>query len=92
MSDLHATDVAPAWTWAVTAGSAALAVLSALVGGSATAPVTTGLAVVAGVGTVYLLYRWGQRRERSPGSDDGDGRRRKEMEAEKGGYGGSGGG
>lgn len=91
MSGLHATDVAPAWTWAVTAGSALLAALSFAVG-SATGPVTTGATAVAAAGALYLLYRWGQRRERPSGDGDGDGRREKELEAEKGSYGGGGGG
>lgn len=89
MSDLSPTDVAPRWIWLATAACGVLAPTVYVVGGGAYAALVEVLAGTAAVGVVYLLYRWGQVREK-PSSEKSD--REKEMEAEAGGYGGSGGG
>jgi hypothetical protein len=93
MSDANQAPVAPPWTWKLTALAALLATAAAVVDGPWAGSVTATLVGIAGVGVVYLLYAWGQHREREDGgADDGRGQRRKEMEAEAGGYGGNGGG
>jgi len=93
MSDPTQAPVAPSWTWKLTAVAAVLATAAAVVDGPWPGSVTAALVGVAGLGVVYLLYAWGQRRERDGGDrDDGHAERRKEMEAEAGGYGGNAGG
>ena len=87
MSDLSPYDLAPPWVWLATAASSVLAVGVSVVGSGGT--VGRVLTAAAVVGVLYLLYRWGQVREK-PTSEKSD--REKEMEAEAGGYGGSGGG
>lgn len=90
---MEGTALASPWTRTVTLGSATLALVSHLVGGTDTERITGVLVAVALVGSVYLLYRWGQHRDSAPeDGEDGDGRRRQEMKAEAGGYGGNGGG
>lgn len=96
MDDTFPADVAPLWAWGVTGGSAVLALLSHLLGGSAI-ELFTGVAVgVTLVGGVYILYSWGQRREQPADEDDessqAEREREREMMAEAGGYGGNGGG
>lgn len=90
MSDLSPTDVAPTWVWLATVICGALTVTVAAVDAVAYSfSLVEILAGATGVGVLYLLYRWGQLRERnSPNKGD----REREMEAEAGGYGGSGGG
>ncbi|MCD2198934.1 hypothetical protein LPA44_03350 [Halobacterium sp. KA-4] len=89
MSDLSPTDVAPAWVWLATAASGVLAAVVHVVGGAAYESAVGVLTAGAVVGVLYLLYQWGQIREK-PTSAKSD--REKEMEAEAGGYGGNGGG
>jgi len=89
MSDLSPSDVAPRWVWLTTAACVVLAPTVYAVAGRADAALARVLAGAAAVGVVYLLYRWGQVREK-PSSEKSD--REREQEAEAGGYGGSGGG
>lgn len=81
----------PPWVGWVVVGSAALAILSHLVGGSGTTRLTGLFTATFLAGVLYLLYLWGQHRE-PPRNGGDDGKREKEMQAEAGGYGGSGGG
>lgn len=96
MTDTGATDIAPYWVWGLTGVSAAVAVVSHFLGGSTTELFTGGAVALAIVGTVYLLYGWGQHRERpSMGADEDESserERERQMMAEAGGYGGNGGG
>ncbi|WP_276273008.1 hypothetical protein [Haloarcula litorea] len=89
MSDVDAADVAPLWLWKGTIVSAALALLAALFAPSGLGGLTLALAATAGVGTVALLYRWGQYRDDE--DEDEESRREREMKAEAGGFGGNGG-
>lgn len=89
MSELSPTDVAPVWLWLATAVCGVLAVAVHLVGGAAYETSVGVLTGATGIGVLYLLYRWGQVREK-PTRETSD--REKEMEAEAGGYGGNGGG
>lgn len=89
MSDVSAADVAPAWVWLATAACGVLAVVVFAVGGAAYGTLVEVLAAATSAGVLYLLYRWGQVREKEP-SEKSD--REREMEAEAGGYGGNGGG
>jgi membrane protein implicated in regulation of membrane protease activity len=89
MSELSPTDVAPRWIWLATAACLVLAPTVYAVAGGAYATLVQVLAGAAAVGVLYLLYRWGQVREK-PSSEKSD--REREQEAEAGGYGGSGGG
>lgn len=82
----------PAWVGLLVLGSGALALLAYVVGGALLAQLARASAVLAVLGFVYLLYLWGQQRDPPSGGGGDDGRREKEMEAEAGGYGGSGGG
>jgi hypothetical protein len=85
-------DATPTWTWRAAAGSAVLAVLSLLFGGPATELLTGALAAVFLLTATYLLYEWGQYREKPSDGGGDDDERRTEMQAEAGGYGGNGGG
>lgn len=87
MGDLSPYDLAPPWVWLATAASTVLAVGAYVVGSGGT--VVDVLTAGAVVGVLYLLYQWGQTREK-PTTEKSD--REKEMEAEAGGYGGNGGG
>ncbi|CQH61504.1 uncharacterized protein HHUB_3469 [Halobacterium hubeiense] len=89
MSDLSPTDVAPAWVWLSTAASGVLAAGIHVAGGAAYESAVGVLTAGAVVGVLYLLYQWGQIREK-PTSETSD--REKEMQAEAGGYGGNSGG
>lgn len=82
----------PLWLGVVLLGSAVLALVTYVLDGALAARLSRGFAVVAGSGVLYLLYRWGQHRDPPSGGGGSTERREKEMEAEAGGYGGSGGG
>jgi hypothetical protein len=78
--------VAP-WTVVATLASAILAALAFALG----VPYGSHAAAVAAAGATYVLYKWGQHRERSSTySDDSDEKRREmEQEGRSGGYGGN---
>ena len=88
MSDLSPADVAPRWVWLATAVCGVLAVTVHSVGGEAYISLVRILVGATVAGVLYLLYRWGQIREKEPSNKS---EREKEMEAEAGGYGGNGG-
>ncbi len=77
----------PRWTVLATAASGVLAALAYALG----VPYGTHLTAATAVGTTYVLYKWGQHRERpSKYSDDPEQKRREmEQEGRAGGYGGT---
>jgi threonine/homoserine/homoserine lactone efflux protein len=85
--------VAPPWTWQATSVAGVVAIALHVFGGAAVEEMTGLFVVITVTGVLYLLYRWGQYREK-PASDEDERteERRKEMEAEAGGYGGNAGG
>lgn len=76
----------PRWTVLLTFASGVFAPLTFVVG----IPYGSHAAAVAGVGLTYVLYKWGQHRERRSKYSDDDETRRREME-QKGRIGGFGG-
>lgn len=95
MSLRTTSPIAARWVWGAVLGSAVLAILSHVLGGSSTERITGVLTIATLLGIVYLLYRWGQVRERVSPPEDTDSeehRRQQEMKAEAGGFGGNGGG
>ncbi|WP_336036512.1 hypothetical protein [Halobacterium yunchengense] len=86
MSEPGPRDLAPLWVWLTTAASTLLTVV-AVVATDAGVAVVGPLAAVAVAGVTALLYRWGQLRDRDPGSDaDGRDRREREVEANNDGW------
>jgi len=71
------------WTWEITAGSALLAVVTYHVPLPVVGGLTVELGAVAGLGTLYLLYAWGQDREqpRQDGDDEEERRKKRKMKA-----------
>lgn len=91
MDDADSPSSAPRWTWLVTLGAAVLASFTHLLAGARLEQLTGAFTLVAVVGVLYLLYKWGQERDPSA-SEDGKSDREREMEAEAGCYGGNAGG
>ncbi|MUV60800.1 hypothetical protein [Halobacterium sp. CBA1126] len=77
----------PRWTVLATAATGVVAALAYAL----TLPYASYAAGITAVGVLYVLYKWGQQRERpSKYSDDPDEKRRQmEQEGRAGGYGGN---
>lgn len=77
----------PRWTVLATLASAVLAVLAYALG----VPYGSHATAVTAVGATYVLYKWGQYRERPSKYSDDPEKKRREMEQEgrAGGYGGN---